>query len=65
MNPKRYELAAQTLESLAARFPNNARDAWRGRAVRKEAERYSASTAAYSLVPSTSGHYRDAQKRSR
>jgi TolA-binding protein len=64
---KRYELAAQTLESLAARFPNNGRDAgWRAAELyEKKLKDTARARAAYSLVPSTSGHYRDAQKRSR
>lgn len=64
---KRYELAAQTWESLAARFPNNGRDAgWRaGELYEKKLKDTARARAAYSLVPSTSEHYRDAQKRSR
>ena len=63
---KRYELAAQTLESLAARFPNNGRDAgWRaGELYEKKLKDTARARAAYSLVPSTSNRYRDAQKRS-
>ena len=64
---KRYELAAQTWESLAARFPNNGRDAgWHaGELYEKKLKDTARARAAYGLVPSTSEHYRDAQKRSR
>ena len=64
---KRYELAAQTLEQLAARFPNNQRDAaWRaGELYDRKLKDNARARAAYSLVPATSEHYRDAQKRSR
>jgi len=64
---KRYDLAAQTLESLAARFPNNGRDAaWRaGEMYEKKLKDPAKARAAYNLVPSTSDHYNAAQKRSR
>jgi tetratricopeptide (TPR) repeat protein/predicted Ser/Thr protein kinase len=64
---KRYELAAQTLQSLAARFPNNGRDAaWRAAELyEKKLKDPAKARAAYSLVPSTSDHYNAAQKRSR
>jgi len=55
------------LEQLAARFPNNQRDAaWRaGELYDRKLKDNARARAAYSLVPATSEHYRDAQKRSR
>jgi hypothetical protein len=62
---KRYEFAAQALAQLAARFPNNTRDAaWRaGEIYEKRLKDTGKARAAYALVPPRSDHYQDAQKR--
>jgi TolA-binding protein len=62
---KRYELAAQTLDLLAARFPRNTRDAaWRAAEMYdKRVKNPEAARAAYARVPESSTHYREAQKR--
>ena len=61
----RYELAAQTLEDLATKFPQNTRDAaWRaGEMYTKRLKNADKARAAYALVPQQSSHYRDAQKK--
>jgi tetratricopeptide (TPR) repeat protein/predicted Ser/Thr protein kinase len=62
---KRFALAAQALESLASRFPNNRRDAeWRAAELYdKKIKDAARAKEAYARVPPTSSHYRDAQKR--
>jgi TolA-binding protein len=62
---KRYELAAQTLQDLATRFPKNTHDAaWRaGEMYEKRAKAQDKARTAYMLVPDSSSHYRDAQKK--
>jgi serine/threonine protein kinase/outer membrane protein assembly factor BamD (BamD/ComL family) len=62
---KHFDLAARALEDLATRFPNNRRDAqWRAAELYdKKVKDLASAKAAYALVPSTSSHYRDAQKR--
>ena len=62
---KRYELAAQTLDLLATRFPRNTRDAaWRAAEMYdKKVKNPQSARAAYARVPESSTHYRDAQKR--
>jgi len=62
---KRYELAARTLDDLAARFPQNSRDAaWRAAELYdKKVKNAADARAAYARVPESSTHYRDAQKR--
>jgi TolA-binding protein/predicted Ser/Thr protein kinase len=62
---KRFALAAQALESLASRFPNNRRDAqWRAAELYdKKVKDAAKARDAYARVPPTSPHYRDAQKR--
>jgi TolA-binding protein len=61
----RFDLAAQALDNLASRFPNNKRDAqWRAAELYDRKLRDSASAkAAYARVPRSSPHYNDAQKR--
>jgi tetratricopeptide (TPR) repeat protein len=62
---KRFPLAAQALENLASRFPNNRRDAqWRAAELYdKKVKDAAKARDAYARVPQTSSHYRDAQKR--
>jgi tetratricopeptide (TPR) repeat protein len=62
---KRYELAAQSLETLATRFPNNRRDAaWRAAELYdKRIKDAARARDAYARVPASSPHYKDAQKR--
>jgi TolA-binding protein len=62
---RRYELAAAALEDLATKFPQNTRDAaWRAAELyAKLLKNPDRARAAYSLVPSTSSRYRDAQKK--
>jgi TolA-binding protein len=62
---KRYALAAQALESLASRYPDNRRDAqWRAAELYdKKVKDAVRAKDAYARVPPTSSHYRDAQKR--
>jgi TolA-binding protein len=62
---KRYELAAQTLEQLATRFPASAQDAaWRaGEIYEKRLKNADKAREAYALVPQRSDHYKDAQKK--
>ena len=62
---RRHDLAAQALDDLAVRFPNNSRDAaWRAGEIYedkvKDADR---ARAAYARVPPSSSHYRDAQRK--
>ena len=61
----RYDLAADTLQEMAARFPNNTRDAaWRaGELYEKRVKDVEKARKAYTMVPMTSSRYRDAQKK--
>jgi tetratricopeptide (TPR) repeat protein len=63
---KRYELAAQTLEQLATRFPANGQDAaWRaGEIYEKRLKNADKARTAFALVPQRSDHYKDARKKS-
>jgi serine/threonine protein kinase/outer membrane protein assembly factor BamD (BamD/ComL family) len=64
---RRYDLAAQSLEKLATRFPQNTRDAW-WRAAELYERRVKdpvKARAAYASVPPTSSRYREAQERLR
>ena len=62
---KRFPLAAQALDRLASRFPDNRRDAqWRAAELYdKKVKDAAKAKEAYARVPPTSSHYRDAQKR--
>jgi TolA-binding protein len=62
---KQYLLAAQTLDEMARRFPQNKRDAaWRAAELYEDKVKDdSKAKAGYALVPQTSSHYADAQKK--
>jgi TolA-binding protein len=64
---RRYDLAAQALQDLARRFPSNHRDAaWK--AAKLYEDKLKDKTRArdvYATVPTSSSHYRDAQKKLR
>jgi hypothetical protein len=64
---KRFDLAADTWEKLATRFPASTRDAVVEirRALRKESQGPAEAREAYARVPESSSHYKDAQKRAR
>jgi serine/threonine protein kinase/TolA-binding protein len=64
---KQFGLAAEALGELTQRFPANRRDAaWRaGEIYEDKVKDMARARAAYALVPSTSSHYRDAQKKLR
>jgi tetratricopeptide (TPR) repeat protein len=64
-NAHRYELAAAALDDLAAKFPENTRDAaWRaGELYAKRVKNAEKARASFALVPASSSHYRDAQKK--
>ena len=64
---RQFALAADALEQLATRFPNNRREAaWRaGEMYEDKVKDAARARAAYALVPSTSPRYRDAQKKLR
>jgi serine/threonine protein kinase/TolA-binding protein len=64
---RQFARAAETLEELANRFPNNRRDAaWRaGELWEDKVKDRGRARAAYALVPTTSPHFRDAQKKLR
>ena len=64
---KRYELEARALDHLAARFPNNSRDAaWRAAELyEKRVKNMELARAAYLRVPPSSKRFKDAQKRAR
>jgi tetratricopeptide (TPR) repeat protein len=66
-NAKRYEIAALTFQTLAAREPADRYDAWfaAGELFDKRVKDKSRAREAYSHVPSSSSHYAEAQKRSR
>ena len=62
---KRYELAAQALDTLVQRFPNSTRDAaWRaGEIYERRLKDAAKAQAAYAAVPVKSPRYNDAQKK--
>ncbi|MEQ1907259.1 MAG: protein kinase [Vicinamibacterales bacterium] len=62
---KRYELAADAWYGLARQYPANTRDAaWRAADLyEKRARNLEKAHAAYAIVPQSSSHYRDAQKK--
>ena len=64
---KQFGLAADALGELTQRFPANRRDAaWRaGELYEDKVKDMARARAAYALVPSSSSHYRDAQKKLR
>jgi len=64
---RQFTLAAEALEQLASHFPANRRDAaWRaGEIYEDKVKDQARARAAYTLVPSTSPRYRDAQKKLR
>jgi TolA-binding protein len=66
-NAKRYEIAALTFQTLAAREPADRYDAWfaAGELFDKRLKDKARARDAYSHVPSSSPHYTEAQKRSR
>jgi len=63
----RYALAAESLETLAVRFPNNAHDAWwrAGETWDKKVKDPARARAAYANIPAASKRYKDAQQRLR
>jgi serine/threonine protein kinase/TolA-binding protein len=64
---KRYELAADSLHTLAVRYPSNARNAaWRaGEMYEKRLKDTTRAQASYALVPPGTPRYNDAQKKLR
>jgi serine/threonine protein kinase/TolA-binding protein len=64
---KRYELAAESLHTLAVRYPANARNAaWRaGEMYEKRLKDTTRAQASYALVPPGTQRYNDAQKKLR
>ena len=62
---RQFALAAESLEQLASHFPANRRDAaWRaGELYEDKVKDPTRARAAYALVPASSPHYRDAQKK--
>ena len=62
---RQFALAGSALQELAARFPNNQRDAaWRaGEIFEKRVKDSERARASYALVPQRSSHYREAQKK--
>ena len=64
---KRYELAADTLHTLAVRYPTNARNAaWRaGEMFEKRVKDATRAQASYALVAPGTRNYNDAQKKLR
>ncbi len=62
---KRYDLAADALQVLAMRIPRNDKDAaWRaGEIFEKKLKDADKGRELYALVPQTSPHYRDAQRK--
>jgi TolA-binding protein len=62
---KRYQLAAEACESLAAAFPSTKYDAWfrAGELYEKRVKDKEKARAAYERVPAASPRYKDAQKR--
>ncbi|HWF85021.1 MAG TPA: tetratricopeptide repeat protein, partial [Vicinamibacterales bacterium] len=66
-NAKRFEIAARTFQTLAARDPADRYDAWfaAGELFDKRLKDKARAREAYAHVPSSSRHYAEAQKRSR
>lgn len=62
---KRYDLAAKALQAYATRFPKNDRDAaWRaGETYEKKLKDSAKARELYAMVPQSSPHFRDAQKK--
>jgi TolA-binding protein len=62
---RRYDLAAQALETLGARFPNTKHDAWwrAGEIYERRLRDRDKANAAYAKVPANSSRYRDAQRK--
>ena len=62
---KRFDLAARSLEDLGERFPAGSHDAvWRAAELYdKKVKDTSSARTAYSRVPTSSSHYKEAQKR--
>jgi serine/threonine protein kinase/outer membrane protein assembly factor BamD (BamD/ComL family) len=62
---KRYDLATQSLQTLAKRFPKNTKDAaWRaGEIYEKKLKDPAKAREAYAQVPPESSHFRDAQRK--
>ncbi len=62
---KRYDLAAGAFETLGTRFPATRYDAWweAGEIYEKRLKDKDRARSAYQRVPSSSRHYRDAQKK--
>ncbi len=64
---RRYELAAEALQDLARRFPSNQRDAaWKAAKLYEDKLKdKNRAREAYAAVPTSSSHYKDAQKKLR
>ena len=64
---RRYDLAAEALQDLAKRFPSNQRDAaWKAAKLYEDKVKdKDRARAAYAAVPTSSSHYKDAQKKLR
>ena len=62
---KRYDLAADALSQLGTRFPSTRYDAWweAGELYDKKVKDKAKAAEAYGKVPSSSKHYKDAQKK--
>jgi TolA-binding protein len=62
---KRYDLAADALSQLGTRFPSTRYDAWweAGELYDKKVKDKAKAAEAYAKVPSSSKHYKDAQKK--
>jgi len=62
---KRFDLAAQSLQTLSERFPQNDKDpAWRaGEMYEKKLKDLAKAREVYATVPTSSPHYKDAQKK--
>ncbi len=62
---KRYDLAADALSQLGTRFPSTRYDAWweAGEMYDKKVKDKAKAAEAYGKVPSSSKHYKDAQKK--
>jgi serine/threonine protein kinase len=62
---KRFDLAAQSLQTLAERFPQSDKDpAWRaGEMYEKKLKDLAKAREIYATVPTSSNHYKDAQKK--
>jgi TolA-binding protein len=64
---RRYDLAATALQDLARRFPSNQRDAaWKAAKLYEDKVKdKDRARTAYAVVPTSSSHYKDAQKKLR